>query len=47
MESDDTTTTDQQSGEESVEDFKQEVEDDPATANEPGDDNGFERIRGG
>ena len=47
MESDDTTTSDQQTDEESTEDFKQEVENDPATANEPGDDNGFERIRGG
>ena len=41
------TTTDQQQDDESVEDFKEEVENDPATVNEPGDDNGFERIRGG
>ena len=41
------TTTDQQQDDESVEDFKEEVESDPATANEPGEDNGFERIRGG
>jgi hypothetical protein len=34
-----------QNGDESVEEFKQEVEDDPSTAQSP--DEGAERIRGG
>lgn len=34
------------SGDESVEEFKEQVQNDPATAKEPEDD-GYERIRGG
>ncbi len=45
-------TTDQQaepsqtSGDESVEEFKEQVESDPATAKDPDDDE-YQRIRGG
>ena len=46
MEREDTTNAEQQADDQSVDEFKDEVENDPATASPPEED-GYERIRGG